>query len=143
MTRGQMQYRIIVKKMGMKQSRRRRVAIQTVAQAEGGEAANNMLNTTESWSGSSLYNSVGVRNYRTEEDGVDATVETFKSPGHGYEKIERLLREDAPAKEIVEAWGESDWGTSKKLALEVWRMIISVPGMLRLLERKQVAGWKG
>lgn len=115
------------------------MAYQTMAQSEGGSAKNNMLNTTEEWEGATDYNWVHVKNYPTEQAGVEATAKTFDSKGHGYERIERLMKADAPAKEIVQAWADSDWGTSKKLALEVWRMIISVPGMLRLMERKQVA----
>ncbi len=138
MTRGQMQFRVMCGKMGMKQSRRRRVVGQTIAQAEGGSARNNMWNTTEKYPGATNYNSIGVKNYPSEDAGVDATTQTFKSKGHGYERIERLLREDAPARKVVIAWGESDWGTASKLALEVWSMIIHVPGMLRLLESRQV-----
>jgi hypothetical protein len=138
MTRGEMAHRVM-KRRGHPKTRHTRVAYMTMAQSEGGDAENNMLNTTQDWEGATNYNWVGVKNYRTEEDGVEATAKTFDSKGHGYERIEKLLKEDAPAKKIVEAWTESDWGTSKKLAVEVWRMIISVPGMLRIMERKQVA----
>lgn len=139
MTRGQMAHRVMALRAHPK-TRHSRVAYMTMAQSEGGEALNNMLNTTEEWPGAWNYNSVGVKNYPTEEAGVGATAKTFDSKGHGYEKIEALLKANASAKEIVEAWTSSDWGTSKKLANEVWRMIISVPGMLRIMERKQVAG---
>jgi hypothetical protein len=138
MTRGEMMHRIM-KKRGHPKTRHTRIAYMTMAQSEGGNAKNNMLNTTLVWPGATNYNSVGVKNYPSEYAGVEATSQTFDSPGHGYERIERLMKADASAKEIVEAWSDSDWGTSKKLALEVWRMIISTPGMLRLMERKQVA----
>lgn len=139
MTRGQMAFRIFTKGLGMTQTRRRRVVAQTIAQAEGGDALNNMWNSTENWPGATDYNSARVKNYPSEDAGVAATVKTFESSGHGYGKILTLLREDAPARQVVIAWGESDWGTASKLALEVWAMIMHVPGMLRLLERKQVA----
>lgn len=139
MTRGQMASRVM-KLRGHPKTRHTRIAYQTMAQSEGGEALNNMLNTTEQWPGAWNYNSVGVKNYPNEEAGVEATAKTFDSKGHGYEQIEKLLKANAPAKQTIEAWTSSDWGTSKKLANEVWRMIISTPGMLRLMERKQVAG---
>jgi hypothetical protein len=121
-------------------TRHTRVAYQAMAQSEGGSALNNAWNTTQDWPGATDYNSVHVKNYLTEDDGKGATAKTFESKGHGYERIERLMKEDAPSRQIVAAWADSDWGTSKRLAIEVWRMIISVPGMLRLMERKQVAG---
>ena len=111
-----------------------------MAQSEGGSAKNNCWNTTQDWPGATNYNWVGVKNYLTEDDGKQATAKTFDSKGHGYERIERLMKEDAPARKIVAAWADSDWGTSKKLAIAVWLMIVSTPGMLRLMERKQVAG---
>lgn len=138
MTRGEMAHRVM-KLRNHPKTRRTRVAYQTMAQSEGGSAKNNMLNTTQEWPGATDYNWVGVKNYLTEDDGVRATVKTFDSKGHGYEKIERLIKANAPARQIVAAWADSDWGTSKKLAIAVWLMIISTPGMLRLMERKQVA----
>lgn len=129
----------VMKERGHPFTRRNRVVYMTMAQSEGGSARNNMLNTTEQWPGATDYNWVHVKNYPSEDAGVQATAKTFNGKGHGYEKIEKLLKEDAPAKQTVEAWADSDWGTSKKLAVEVWRMIISTPGLLRIFEKKAVA----
>ena len=56
---------------------------------EGTNAGNNPLATTEPWPGSTDFNSVGVKNYATEADGVAATVATLTG---GYPNIVNDLR---------------------------------------------------
>jgi hypothetical protein len=82
--------------------------------AEGGSAKFNPLNTTLPMQNSTRYNSVGVQNYQTAEEGVEATVRTLKEDGHGYHRIRRRLRLNAPAWAVVDAIIESDWGTGKQ-----------------------------
>ena len=77
-------------------------------------AKNNPLNTTLIIPGSTLFNSVGVRNYATYEDGVNATVQTLR--GSQYAKIvHRLMQsgtnEDGAIRVLWEVVG-SPWGTS-------------------------------
>jgi hypothetical protein len=73
----------------------------------GSGATNNPLNTTESGFGStSTFNSVGVRNYPTEQDGINATVATLKNGL--YPDILALLHSGAGLKSGASA-GLSKW----------------------------------
>jgi hypothetical protein len=110
-------------------------------QAEGGGARFNPFNTTLRMPGSTNYNSVGVQNYVTAAQGVEATVKTLKENGHGYEKIRKLLRANGSAAEILKAIGASDWGTSGTVALAVLEDIqhSRKPNTLAELEAKQIA----
>lgn len=49
-------------------------------QAEGASAKNNPFNTTMQKSDSTSYNSAGVKNYKSKEDGIQATCDTLKLP---------------------------------------------------------------
>lgn len=60
---------------------------------EGGGGANNPLNTTYPLGGSTSFNGVGVQNYPTYADGVDATVMTLENGDYG--DILLLLRSGA------------------------------------------------
>jgi hypothetical protein len=84
--------------------------------AEGGSANYNPLNTTLKLPGSTTLpgNTVGVQEYQSWRDGVAATVRTLREEGHGYARIRRRLRLNAPAWAIVDAIIESDWGTGKE-----------------------------
>lgn len=53
------------------------------ANREGGGGANNPLNTTQRYAGSTSFNKVGVQNYATIQDGITATVQTLNN---GYYK---------------------------------------------------------
>jgi hypothetical protein len=88
-------------------------------QAEGGQAAFNPANTTMPWAGSTCYNAICVRNYRTAEDGIAATVKTLEEPNHGYGWIIQALRRNYSATRTLKAIGRSDWGTLGGLALAV------------------------
>lgn len=82
------------------------------ARAEGGTARYNPLNTTEPWPHATIYNSAGVRNYRTGADGIQATAVTLLN-GH-YPGIVHDLRDGTrTARAIVQAHAaEFDtWGT--------------------------------
>ena len=50
----------------------------------------NLLNTTEPWSGATNFNSVGVRNYTSWQDGINATIATLRN-GY-YPELEEALR---------------------------------------------------
>jgi len=67
-------------------------------QSEGGNATYNPFNTTQPYNGASKYNYAGVRNYKSEEDGVNATVKTFKNGR--YECIVNGLKNNIGAKKI-------------------------------------------
>lgn len=119
-----------------------RRALQAELQAEGGFARNNPFNTTLRLPGSTTYNFVGVQNYINPAQGVEATVKTLKEQGHGYEKIRRRLRANAPAGSIVRAFGESAWGTNLSLVLAVLEDIRHdrSPNTLPALEAKYITG---
>ena len=85
-------------------------------QAEGGKALYNPFNTTQKASGASNYNSVGVKNYASPEQGVAATVKTMLN--ERYEHIISCLRNDKAPAETAEALSKSRWGTGE-LAVEV------------------------
>jgi hypothetical protein len=79
---------------------------------EGGNAEWNPLNTTEHWPNATLYNSAGVRNYRTQEDGINATAATLRN-GY-YPSIVWAIKNDVPE----ESWTKTPipaevdtWGT--------------------------------
>lgn len=79
------------------------------AKAEGGGATNNPFNTTQPAAGASSYNSVGVRNYRTPQQGIQATVQTLENGRYG--NILSALRQGTSAKDEAAALADSPWGT--------------------------------
>jgi cell wall-associated NlpC family hydrolase len=82
-------------------------------QAEGGTASNNPFNTTQPMSGSSFYNNlgggIGVRNYTTAQQGIDATITTLTNGRYG--NIIGALREGDNAMKAAAALAASPWGT--------------------------------
>lgn len=86
-------------------------------QAEGGTAKNNPFNTTLKYPGATNYNSKGVKNYKTQEDGVDATCQTLKKGRdiYGYDKIIDGLQNDIGASKLIDAVVSSKWGTKEVL----------------------------
>jgi hypothetical protein len=110
-------------------------------QSEGGSAKNNPLNTTQHMPGSTRFNSADVQNYVSAEQGIEATIKTLGYKGHGYEKIVAALKQYKPATEIIDAIGESDWGTGGTLIHDVLDDIKHgrEPNTLVKLEAKQIA----
>jgi hypothetical protein len=94
-------------------------------QAEGGKAKNNPFNTTQPKPNSTFYNCLkqrnngcvsGVRNYQTEQDGVDATIQTLKNGR--YQGILNALKKGDSAIDVGMALKNSPWGTGE-LAIKV------------------------
>lgn len=80
--------------------------------AEGGSARFNPLNTTQPAHGASAYNSVGVRNYGSAAQGLNATAKTLLNGRYG--NIVNLFRSGkASAEQIATAVAASPWGTGK------------------------------
>jgi hypothetical protein len=81
--------------------------------AEGGGTANNAnfnpLNTTQGASGAGSINSVGVKSYRSPDQGIRATVQTLLN-GH-YGDIVSGLRGNAGADRLAHSGSLSTWGT--------------------------------
>jgi hypothetical protein len=79
-------------------------------QAEGGTARHDPFDTTEPWPGATDYNSAGVKNYASREDGVDATVKTLLN-GHYNDIVTALRRGESPYV-VADLIGVSSWGTN-------------------------------
>ena len=95
-------------------------AIGRWAQREGGwvknDAAYNPLNTTQrmegSWAMNDLGNGMGVQGYTSFQDGIDATVKTLLSrDGKRYKNIIEALKKGDNALRVLDAVGNSPWGT--------------------------------
>lgn len=84
-------------------------------QAEGSSAKFNPLATTQRMSGSTNFNSVGVQDYTSVEQGIEATAKTLNYGADrglfGYKPIRRRLRRSVWAKWTLMAVEESAWGT--------------------------------
>lgn len=79
------------------------------AQAEGTDAAFNPLATTQSQTGATSFNSVGVKNYTSYDNGIDATVQTLTNGRYGA--ILTALRSGNSAEAVARAVADSPWGT--------------------------------
>lgn len=94
----------------------------------GPKADNNPLNTTKSASGATNFNSVGVKNYVSAEQGVRATIDTLLSgarmagdPYH-YAPILEALRRNFRPRRTLRRVEKSAWGTgglAKKVLRDV------------------------
>lgn len=84
-------------------------------QAEGDAGRFNPLNTTHDMPGATDFNSVGVKNYASFQDGVEATAETLnygaKRGLYGYHGIRLCLHTNKPARRTLAAVERSEWGT--------------------------------
>lgn len=93
--------------------------LKAVRQSEGATARYNPFNTTMKRPGSTCYNvlkrdnfggcQTGVQNYLSQEDGIDATVDTLKLKY--YKEIINGMRNDVGPEELAERWADSPWGT--------------------------------
>jgi hypothetical protein len=69
----------------------------------------NPLATTQPMPGATAFNGVGVRNYMSLEQGIQATIKTLSHPGYGYDAILASLRRGADAMETARAINASRW----------------------------------
>lgn len=83
-------------------------------QAEGKGGTYNPFNTTWNLPGSTTMNSAGVRNYKTIEDGLTATVKTLKNGR--YDCIVNGLKNDIGASNIARCESLKTWGTGDLVA---------------------------
>lgn len=116
-----------------------RRALQAWFQSEGGSAWYNPTNTTMIEPGAWNYNNVGVKNYPDKDTGLKAVKDTFRSPGQGYDRIITAFKRNDSARDIVQAIGSTNWGTSSTLLKEVVEWIARVDWVLRWLEQKHVS----
>jgi hypothetical protein len=79
-------------------------------QAEGTKASFNPLATTQGgFAGETRFNSVGVKNYATYQDGIDANVHALMNGR--YTNILDALRAGNSAEAVAQAIANSPWGT--------------------------------
>jgi hypothetical protein len=78
-------------------------------QAEGGKAEFNPFNTTKRMPNTTDYNSVGVKNYNSMEDGIKATCDTLKLSY--YTDIVDGLKNDVGLRKLSKMQGLNKWGT--------------------------------
>jgi hypothetical protein len=83
-------------------------------QAEGGKASNNPFNTTHKMPGSTTYNSHKVQNYKSSEDGIQATCKTLNNGR--YNDIVNGLKDDIGLFKLSRMKGLKTWGTGELLA---------------------------
>lgn len=86
--------------------------------AEGTTAKWNPLATTKKMPGSTNFNSTGVQNYDSPQQGLEATIKTLREPGHNYAPILRRLHRNRWAYWTLRAVAASSWGTGS-LALRL------------------------
>lgn len=90
------------------------------ARAEGGTASNNPWNTTQPWPHATIYNSAGVRNYRTGADGIAATVRTLENGYYpGLVRDFRAGKKSARALVVDNARELDTWGTGSENVLRL------------------------
>lgn len=80
-------------------------------QAEGGSAKFNPLNTTQKMPGSTNYNSIGVQNFVSFDQGVEANAKTILQDKFGYPSIVDHFRSGDRAVYTLRAIEGSNWGT--------------------------------
>ena len=85
-------------------------AITAWEKAEGTKAAYNPLATTQGgYAGETRFNSVGVKNYASYQDGLDANVQVINNGL--YTNILAALQQGTSAQAVAEAIANSPWGT--------------------------------
>ncbi len=95
--------------LGAPGSRNNMIAIVAWEASEGTQATWNPLATTKDMPGATIYNSHGVKNYRSREQGVEASKLTVELPRRGYEPIIARLRAGEEAMRTAEAIRDSLW----------------------------------
>jgi peptidoglycan hydrolase CwlO-like protein len=99
----------LIRALGVSACRDNMVVIVAWEANEGTSASWNPLDTTLKMPGSTTYNSVGVQNYRSEAQGLQATMNTLHETGLGYAAILSDLARCAPAMTTGWAVNASMW----------------------------------
>jgi len=108
-------YKSILKCIGAQPTRQNMLFMYAWRQAEGGGSANNPFNTTQKWPGATVLknSSAGVKNYKTPEDGIQATCKTLKNGR--YQKVIDGFKNDSGLSALTDAVVDSKWGTKELL----------------------------
>jgi hypothetical protein len=70
-------FKKVLKKLGAPETAGNLIFLKAFRQAEGGKATWNPFNSTQKMDGATNYNDDGVKNYKTQSNGVDATYKTL------------------------------------------------------------------
>jgi hypothetical protein len=112
-------YKSVLKCIGAEPTKGNMLFMYAWRQTEGGRAKNNPFNTTMKMDGATNISntSVGVKNYQTPEDGINATCKTLLNgrDKYGYDKIIDGLKNDVGLEELSNAVVNSKWGTKDLL----------------------------
>jgi len=110
-------YKSVLKCLGAEPTKSNMLFMYAWRQSEGGKAKNNPFNTTQKMEGATNYNKIGVKNYRTPEDGIQATCKTLTNGRnkYGYDKIIDGLKNDVGLSKLSDAVVSSKWGTKDLL----------------------------
>lgn len=111
----------LLNRLGAKPTQDNIDAIKIWAKKESGGvwgkgAAYNPLNTTLNMEGASNFNKVGVKNYGSVEQGIEATAQTLtgrSSATRGYDNIVSLMQSGASREELLKAISQSSWAGAK------------------------------
>jgi peptidoglycan hydrolase CwlO-like protein len=95
--------------LGAPTSRNNMIAVVAWEAAEGTQATWNPLATTKDMPGATRYNSHGVKNYRSREQGVEASILTLRLPNRGYAPVISNLKAGSKAMKTAEAIRDSLW----------------------------------
>ena len=99
----------VLAKLAMPQTQENVRAIVAWAKAEGTSASFNPLATTRTAANTTDFNSVGVKNYPSYDEGVDATVATLRNGR--YPNILAAFANGNDAMAVARAVEASPWGT--------------------------------
>lgn len=92
-------------------------------EAESGLCAFNPFATTQPYGNSTKFNTAGVRNYETKEDGIAATIKTLLN-GY-YPDLLDKLRNDLDPLEIATSKNLTTWGTGNLVLTVLKRPVIN------------------
>lgn len=84
--------------------------------AENTQAKNNPLATTFNTDNATQFNSAGVKNYPTREEGINASVRTLQGNFPGYGALEQALKNNDPARALASG-GFDTWGSHTSAVL--------------------------
>ena len=114
----------VLRALGMPATENRLRFMRAWRLAEGAEATWNPFNTTWSRGRASKYNSVGVGNYATREDGLRASVGTLRL--RYYVDLRARLQRDDPPAVVALSPDLRTWGTGAGVS----RMLAAFPGVI-------------
>jgi hypothetical protein len=95
--------------LGLPQTQENMRAMMAWQAAEGASASFNPLATTRAAPGATDSNSVGVKNFRSYEQGLQTTIDTLRNGLYG--NILAALRNGNSATNVAQAIADSPWGT--------------------------------